>query len=303
MLYYGGNAIARHNCMAVDAGKPKRVSDLLEQGFDGFSRSQKAIARYIIDHLDEIGYLSAEELARKGNTSSSTVVRFAQSLGFTGYPELQKAARDEFRLGAATRPVVHEDQLLLRVEEDFLTRALRTDILSLEETLAKNRLPDFDRAAGIIAGAGRLLAVGLHEAAVVAQHAAYVFELLGIPSVAVTDSSEANFARLVQLGSADALLAVGFRRAHPQTVAFIRQAAANGAGTVAITDNSLSSLAGQADVTLFADIDSTFFAHSLVGPLSLVGALAAAIYSRDREAYDSRLRAVREQVNESDWLK
>src|SRR5659263_473072 len=82
----------------LDDARPRRVSDLLREGFDGFSRSQKAIARYIIDHLEEVGYLSAEELGRKGSTSSSTVVRFAQSLGFGGYPELQKAARDEYCL-------------------------------------------------------------------------------------------------------------------------------------------------------------------------------------------------------------
>ena len=124
----------------MEEPRARRVSDLLEEGFDSFSRSQKAIARYIIDHLDEIGYLSAEELARKGNTSSSTVVRFAQSLGFAGYPELQKAARDEYRLGAGARPIVHDDQLLFVVEEDFLTRALKTDMMSLEETLGKNSL-------------------------------------------------------------------------------------------------------------------------------------------------------------------
>ena len=43
-------------------------------------------------------------------------------------------------------------------------------------------------------------------------------------------------------------------------------------------------------MTLYADIDSTFFAHSLVGPISLVSALAAAVYSRDRDLYDSRVQ-------------
>ena len=51
----------------LDDVRPRRLSDLLREGFDGFSRSQKAIARYIIDHLEEVGYLSAEELGRKGS--------------------------------------------------------------------------------------------------------------------------------------------------------------------------------------------------------------------------------------------
>jgi DNA-binding MurR/RpiR family transcriptional regulator len=287
----------------LDDAKPRRVSDLLREGFDGFSRSQKAIARYIIDHLEEVGYLSAEELGLKGNTSSSTVVRFAQSLGFPGYPELQKAARDEYRLGATSRPVVHYDQLGFSIEEDVLTRSLRTDCLSLEETISKNTLDRFNRAVGALSNANQVLAVGLHEAAVVAQHASYVLELLGIPCLAVTDSTESNVARLSRLGSGDVLLAIGFRRAHSVTIAFAEKASAQGAEVVVITDNSLSELAGKGGVTLYADIDSTFFAHSLVGPIALVSALAAAIYGRDRDLYDARVRAVRDKAVESGWLR
>ena len=287
----------------MDDARPRRVSDLLREGFDGFSRSQKAIARYIIDHLEEVGYLSAEELGQKGNTSSSTVVRFAQSLGFNGYPELQKAARDEYRLGATARPVVHEDQLGFSIEEDVLTRSLRTDGLSLEETISKNSLERFNRAVHMLAEAGTVLVVGLHEASVVAQHASYVFELLGIPCLAVTDSTESNVARLARLGPGDALMAVGFRRAHSVTISFAEKAAAQNADVIVITDNSLSELAEKGTVTLYADIDSTFFAHSLVGPISLVSALAAAIYSRDRDLYDARVRAVRDKAAESGWLR
>src|SRR3712207_9061312 len=49
--------------------------------------------------LEEAAFHTAEELARRANTSSSTVVRFAQALGFEGFPELQAAARDEYRRG------------------------------------------------------------------------------------------------------------------------------------------------------------------------------------------------------------
>jgi DNA-binding MurR/RpiR family transcriptional regulator len=303
LLYNSYHATVRLVVAELGDAKPKRVSDLLKEGFDGFSRSQKAIARYIIDHLEEVGYLSAEELGRKGSTSSSTVVRFAQSLGFAGYPELQRAARDEYRLGATARPVVHEDQLGFSLEEDILTRSLKTDALSLEETISKNSLERFNRAARLLADARLVLAVGLHEASVVAQHASYVFELLGIPCLAVTDSAESNVARLSRLGPGDLLLAIGFRRAHSVTISFADKAAEQGATVIIITDNSLSELAGKGELTLYADIDSTFFAHSLVGPISLVTALAAAIYSQDRDLYDARVRALRNRVSESGWLR
>jgi len=231
------------------------------------------------------------------------VVRFAQSLGFSGYPELQKTARDEYRLGPTARSVLHDDQLGFVIEEDFLTRSLKTDVLSLEETISKNTLERFNRASESLASAKQILVVGLHEAAVVADHASYVFELLGIPCLAASGSTESNVARLTRLGPGDVLFAIGFRKAHSVTILFAEKAIAQGATVIVLTDNSLSELAGKGDITLYADIDSTFFAHSLVGPISLVSALAAAVYARDRDLYDSRVRMVRDKAAESGWLR
>src|SRR4051812_49440172 len=73
------------------------LSAYIRARFDEFSRSQKDVAQYIVDHLDEVAFQTAEELARRANTSSSTVVRFSQALGFEGYPELQGSAREEYR--------------------------------------------------------------------------------------------------------------------------------------------------------------------------------------------------------------
>src|SRR5213592_4668556 len=73
------------------------LSAYIRARFDEFSRSQKDVAQYIVDHLDEAAFQTAEELARRASTSSSMVVRFSQALGFDGFPELQQAARDEYR--------------------------------------------------------------------------------------------------------------------------------------------------------------------------------------------------------------
>src|SRR5579859_3764858 len=84
---------------ARDNTAPSRqaLSAYIRSRFEDFSRSQKDVAQYIVDHLDEAAFQTAEELARRANTSSSTVVRFSQALGFEGFPELQAAAREEYR--------------------------------------------------------------------------------------------------------------------------------------------------------------------------------------------------------------
>ena len=46
------------------------LSAYIASRFDEFSRSQKDVAQYVVDHLDEVAFHTAEELARRANTSS-----------------------------------------------------------------------------------------------------------------------------------------------------------------------------------------------------------------------------------------
>src|SRR5437588_2908771 len=113
------------------------LSAYIRSRFEDFSRSQKDVAQYIVDHLDEAAFQTAEELARRASTSSSTVVRFSQALGFEGFPELQQAARDEYRRrlpgndgNAAAAP-------LFSLDQSEFEAALAADHVNVEDTAHK----------------------------------------------------------------------------------------------------------------------------------------------------------------------
>ena len=111
------------------------LSAYIRARFDEFSRSQKDVAQYIVDHLDEAAFQTAEELARRASTSSSTVVRFSQALGFEGFPELQQAARDEYR----RRPPGVGETLgnaapLFSLDHTEFEAALAADHVNVEDT-------------------------------------------------------------------------------------------------------------------------------------------------------------------------
>src|SRR6187549_1343997 len=97
-------AMPRTVTMPPAAQGHQTLSAYIASRFDEFSRSQKDVAQYVVDHLEEVAFHTAEELARRANTSSSTVVRFSQALGFEGFPELQEAAREEYRHGHRSPP-------------------------------------------------------------------------------------------------------------------------------------------------------------------------------------------------------
>ena len=69
----------------------------IENMMPAFSKGQKLIAKYILDNYDKAAYMTAAKLGSVVSVSESTVVRFANELGFDGYPELQSKIRDTVR--------------------------------------------------------------------------------------------------------------------------------------------------------------------------------------------------------------
>ena len=127
------------------------LSAYISSRFDEFSRSQKDVAQYVVDHLDEVAFHTAEELARRASTSSSTVVRFAQALGFEGFPELQEAARDEYRhhhRRFSSQPAGLEPTAapLFSLDQNPFEQAVGADHVNIEDTARKVSRSDVEAA-------------------------------------------------------------------------------------------------------------------------------------------------------------
>src|SRR5271156_5524316 len=141
------------------------LSAYIRARFDEFSRSQKDVAQYIVDHLGEAAFQTAEELARRASTSSSPVVRFSQALGFEGFPELQQAARDEYRRrgpgavngsSAAAAP-------LFSLDHTEFEAALAADHVNVEDTAPKLARGDVETAIDAIVSAEKVLIAGTDQ--------------------------------------------------------------------------------------------------------------------------------------------
>ena len=157
----------------------KTLSAFITERFDEFSRSQKDVARYIVDHLDEAAFQTAEELARRASTSSSTVVRFSQALGFEGYPELQQAAIEEYR----TRPCENgtdEKSSLFDFDHSEFEASLAADHGDLEDTVRNLSAEQIEACVEALAGANRVMIVGMDQLAFFASYLRHLLALLDI---------------------------------------------------------------------------------------------------------------------------
>src|SRR5438093_13626432 len=66
---------------------------LLETIRDRLSRTQRQVADYVLRNYREVGFMGVAELSREAGVSPASVVRFASTLGFRGYPDLQRTTQ------------------------------------------------------------------------------------------------------------------------------------------------------------------------------------------------------------------
>jgi DNA-binding MurR/RpiR family transcriptional regulator len=272
------------------------LSAEIRQRFDEFSRSQKDVGQYIVDHLDEAAFHTAEELARRASTSSSTVVRFAQALGFEGFPELQTAARDEYRRaregsnGRAPDPAAPP---LFPIDQTEFEAALAADHVNVEDTARKLDRDEVRAAVEQISRAERILLCGTDQMAFFASYLRHLLMLLDLRCEVVASPSQEGLARLGRIDDSTLLIGFSAGRPHPLVVRAMKLARHRKADTIAIADATLSEVAKLAGHKLYYSSNSPAFVRSHSALLSLVQALAYGVYSLDESAYADRIKAFR----------
>jgi DNA-binding MurR/RpiR family transcriptional regulator len=276
------------------------LSGYIRARFDEFSRSQKDVAQYIVDHLDEAAFQTAEELARRANTSSSTVVRFSQALGFEGFPELQQAARDEYRrrvsgggTGIGGSETLVAAAPLFSLDHTEFEAALAADHVNVEDTAHKLSRSDVEAAVDAIVSAEKVLIAGTDQMAFFASYLRHLLMLLDLRAEIVASPSQEALGRLSRIDASTLVVGLSAGRPHPLITRTMKLARHRKAPTLAITDATLSEVARLARIRLYYSSNTPAFVRSHTALLSLIQALAYGVYARDAQQYDVRIKAFR----------
>jgi DNA-binding MurR/RpiR family transcriptional regulator len=273
------------------------LSAYIQARFDEFSRSQKDVAQYIVDHLDEVAFQTAEELARRANTSSSTVVRFSQALGFEGFPELQHSAREEYRRnvasGQAAGSATTSLEPLFSLDQNEFETAIAADYQNVEETARRVSRSDVEAAINAIASADRVLVCGTDQMAFFASYFRHLLMLLDLRAEIVASPSQEALSRLGRIDDRTLVIGLSAGRPHPLVVRAMKLARHRKAPTLAVVDATLSEVAKLAQIKLYYSSNSPAYVRSHTALLSTIQALAYGVYSRDADQYADRIKAFR----------
>ena len=254
----------------------------IEDRLSGFSKSQKLIANFILQHYEKAAYMTALKLGSAVGVSESTVVRFAIELGFEGYPQLQRSLQSHIKnkLTSLQRMDVTRNRI---GGDDPLTGVLNQDIEKIRRTLETVNRESFDNAVATIIAARRIYFQGAMSSGLLASFMHYYLRLIfdKVTLVGAVGTAEL-YQQMIHIGEGDLLIAMSFPRYAKSTIEACRFAHEMGSQIIAITDSESSPLTEFAHTSLFAASDMVSFVDSLVAPMSLINALIATVSSANR---------------------
>ena len=253
------------------------ILHVIENSMDNFSKGQRAIARYMLEHYDKAAYMTALKLGSEVNVSESTVVRFAIELGFDGYPALQKSLRELIRTRLTTlqRIEIANDRI---GDGDVLEKVVNFDIEKMKITLDCINRDDFNKAVDTVISARRIYIMGVRSSASLAQFMNFYFTMMFDDVKLVNTQSRSEiFEQMFRIGPDDVIIGISFPRYSKRIVSAMELARSKGARTIAITDTNDSPIAEISDCVLTARSDMASFVDSLVAPLSIINAMTVAI--------------------------
>ncbi|MCI1944173.1 MurR/RpiR family transcriptional regulator [Clostridium luticellarii] len=254
--------------------------------FPRLSKGQKLIAEYILKHYDKAAFMTAAKLGINVGVSESTVVRFANELGFSGYPKLQKSLQEliKNKLTTVQRIELSNDFVS---QESPLKSVLKSDMENIRATLEKINHKTFDDVVDTIFEAKRIYILGLRSSTAIADFLGFYLNLI-LDNVKVIGYGISDiFEQMINLKEDDLVIGIGFPRYATRTIEALAFAKSRNAKIVAITDSLLSPLAARSDYTLIAQSNMASFVDSLVAPLSVINALIIAVGLREKEKISS----------------
>lgn len=271
---------------------------LIHERHDAMSRTYQRIAVYLTQNPNDVAVRSVNAIAESQGIHASSFVRFAQSLGFSGFKELQGVFQKRL---ATAAPGFQARVDALRGELDaragsgsrtWLRDLALRDIASLEELLDQVTEEDVEAAAALLETAETVYLLGQLRSAPVVELLRYVLTMLGKRSVLLDASGGLATHMARTMGPRDLLLAVSFRFYAVEVVNVVEEAHARGVPILAITDSTLSPLAKNA-TRLFAVPEHEYtFSRSLAAPMCLAQAIAVALAARVQGGEAPRLPTV-----------
>ena len=268
------------------------ISERIRAVYSTLSKGQKKIANAVLYEYEKVAYLTAARLGDLVGVSESTVVRFADELGFEGYSQFQLAVQELVRIKLTPNQRIEITKQRIG-RGDVIDNVMESDINKIKNTLEGLDRAAFSAAVDAILSAKNIYIMGARSSEPIARLLSYNLSLIfdNVKLVVPTSSAEV-FEQMYSVTSDDVVISFSFPRYSSKMINGVRFARQKDAKVVAFTDSLVSPIAEFANCLLIAQSDMASFMDSLVAPLSIINAIVIEITSRREKEITERFEAL-----------
>ncbi len=240
---------------------------------------QRAIADYLVEHLQLVPFLSVPELSRRVGASEATVVRFAQRLGFSGFSELKTELVEllQSRLGTNGDGVP-----AVELGEDVLESVANLEVENIHHSVEAIDRAAFSAAAEAVFNARHTFAFGMGVSGHLAELACYTLVQIGVRATALSPRFSSPREQVVALRPGDLLIVLSFPPYSRPSLDLLEEARSRQVTTVAVCDRLTAPAARLAHHVLPVRSENMMFTNAIAAVTVLFNALATQIATAHR---------------------
>jgi DNA-binding MurR/RpiR family transcriptional regulator len=265
--------------MQATAGLHERLAARLAE----LSATELRTASFIVEHPEDVAFLSVNDLARLLETSDATVVRTAQALGYAGFPQLRRELIEAFRNRAT--PALRLGRGLQDVAdkpETLFDQALSMQIQLLQQARQTVPAQDFERAVDLLERSDRILTYGLEVAGHLAQMFAVRLQRIGHEAASISASGLGLADTLLTVRAGDVLVVIADEHAPVETTIVLAEARARDASVILLTEALSSRFAEYTTLALITPRGQPGGYKSLATATVLLDCLLLGLAARNR---------------------
>lgn len=268
----------------------------IRRHYEHLSRSYRRVADFILSDYRAAAFMTAAELANAVDVDTTTVVRFAQRLGYPGYPELIADIQEQVKveLSRTYTPPAEEEH----TPGASVQKLLADDRTNLEKTQAYNSLDIIETVMDALRVAPRIVITGESYAAPIAASFAEMLKDAGLPVVYVGGDVYDRARAVAHLVRREVVIGMTPLEGPSGIASLLRFARSEGAVTIAFGPSQTSQAARAAEHLLFAPGETEGTIPSLTGLYSLCMAIAQTLAKQNAEIVAKRAAEVKRALAE-----
>lgn len=270
------------------------ILNKIEAEISTFTRAHKKVASYILMNPMQVAFSTVDQIAHAIGVSTTTVVRFTMTIGYTGFAEFQKKLRNVMQDRTQPASRLESNYMSGGGKQDHLTKAVQMQLNNIEELVQKVNLADVNKAADIILHARKNFIFGTRSGNCVAYYLEHNLNRIVYNVIQLAGASGSLPEYLMQIDTKDVLIVTSMPRYVKEAVTIGRIAKERGAQLIVISDGVLSPLYGLADIFFGVPHKSNDFHNAMTPSIFLCELIIDAITYRNKEKLETNLHMAEE---------